>query len=55
MDLNLAALERLGAPTKKLVLVPGATHLFEERGALEEASRLATAWFREYLAKPVAG
>ena len=30
--------------------VPGATHLFEEVGALEEVSRLAAAWFRRYLA-----
>lgn len=30
-------------------IVPGATHLFEEPGALEEVARLAAAWFRKYL------
>lgn len=30
-------------------IVPGATHLFEEPGALEEVSRLATAWFTKHL------
>ena len=34
---------------KKLVIVPGATHLFEESGALEEVARLATDWFKQYL------
>jgi hypothetical protein len=30
---------------KDLAIVPGATHLFEEPGALEEAARLAVEWF----------
>ncbi len=34
---------------KKLVLIPGASHLFEEPGALEEVARLAAAWFVHYL------
>jgi dienelactone hydrolase len=34
---------------KKLEIVPGATHLFEEPGALEEVSRLARDWFGRYL------
>jgi putative phosphoribosyl transferase len=34
---------------KKLVIVPGATHLFEEPGALESVSRLAAEWFLQYL------
>lgn len=34
---------------KKLVVVPGATHLFEEPGALEEVARLANNWFVNYL------
>lgn len=34
---------------KKLVIVPGATHLFEEPGTLEKVSSLATGWFRHYL------
>jgi len=37
---------------KRLDIVPGATHLFEEPGTLEEVSRLASAWFTEYLRKP---
>jgi putative phosphoribosyl transferase len=34
---------------KQLVIVPGATHLFEEPGTLEEVARLATDWFQHYL------
>ena len=34
---------------KKLEIVPGATHLFEEPGALEIVSRLASDWFTKYL------
>jgi hypothetical protein len=33
---------------KKVITVPGATHLFEESGALEEVARLASGWFRCY-------
>ena len=32
-----------------LELVRGATHLFEEPGALDEVARLASAWFRRWL------
>jgi hypothetical protein len=41
---------------KQLVIVPGASHLFEERGALDEVARLAREWFLFYLAavKPAA-
>jgi putative phosphoribosyl transferase len=48
IELNRAALERLST-TKELVIIPGATHLFPEPGALEEVSRLATDWFRRHL------
>jgi dienelactone hydrolase len=34
---------------KELKIVPGATHLFEEPGALEEVARLAARWFQEHL------
>ena len=34
---------------KELQVVPGATHLFEEPGALEEVARLAADWFCRYL------
>jgi putative phosphoribosyl transferase len=48
LDLNRRALERLHCP-KELVVVPGATHLFPEPGALEEVARQATRWFRRHL------
>ena len=34
---------------KKMVIVPGATHLFEEPGALEEVAQLAAQWFAQHL------
>jgi dienelactone hydrolase len=34
---------------KRLEIIPNATHLFEEPGALEEVSRLASQWFRHYI------
>jgi putative phosphoribosyl transferase len=34
---------------KRLEIVPGATHLFEEPGALEEVARLAADWFTHHL------
>ncbi len=37
---------------KELKIVPGATHLFEEPGKLEEVARLAAEWFRHYLQAP---
>jgi putative phosphoribosyl transferase len=49
IDLNEEALARLGG-VKDLVIVPGAGHLFEGPGQLEEVSRLAAAWFARYLA-----
>jgi len=38
---------------KELVIIPGATHLFEERGALEKVAEAACDWFVTYLAAPV--
>jgi putative phosphoribosyl transferase len=49
--LNEEALAQLPAQ-KSLAIVPGATHLFEEPGALDEVARLATAWFIRYLGQP---
>jgi putative phosphoribosyl transferase len=49
IGLNEAALERLATPEKQLVIVPGAGHLFEEPGALEQVARHATDWFRSHL------
>lgn len=51
LRLNRLALARLPESTVKcLAVVPGATHLFEEAGALDEAARLAQSWFRTHLA-----
>ena len=48
VDLNRQAFQKLRGP-KELTIVPGATHLFPEPGALDEVARLATAWFVRYL------
>ena len=48
IELNQSAYAALVC-IKELAIVPGATHLFEERGALEEAARLAAAWFSRHL------
>jgi hypothetical protein len=34
---------------KQMKIIPGATHLFEEPGALQEVARLAAEWFKKYL------
>ncbi|HEV7446037.1 MAG TPA: dienelactone hydrolase family protein [Steroidobacteraceae bacterium] len=49
IELNRTALAQLRSE-KRLVIVPGATHLFEEPGALDEVARLAREWFERYLA-----
>jgi len=49
IELNQQAHERLGGE-KHLEIIPGATHLFEEAGKLEEVARQATEWFRTHLA-----
>jgi putative phosphoribosyl transferase len=51
IELNQWALEKMVITDKELKIVPGATHLFEERGALEDAARLAGDWFKRYLGK----
>ena len=51
LELNKQALKELRC-YKELVVVEGATHLFEERGKLDEVAKLASAWFETYL-KPV--
>jgi dienelactone hydrolase len=48
VDLNRSALARLQCE-KRLEIVPGATHLFEESGALEVVTALAARWFRRFL------
>jgi pimeloyl-ACP methyl ester carboxylesterase len=52
IPLNHQALQHLAATDKELIIVPGATHLFEEPGKLEEVARLAAAWFGKYLKRP---
>jgi len=48
LELNRAAAARLQC-VHQLVMVPGATHLFEEHGTLEEVARLAGDWFLRHL------
>lgn len=49
IDLNRRAMARMTAPVS-LVVVPEATHLFEEPGKLEEVARQAAEWFGSHLA-----
>jgi len=49
IDINKQARARMSCPTE-LVIVPGATHLFEEPGTLEQVARLAAKWFARHLA-----
>ena len=54
IELNEQALERLMSP-KALRIVPGATHLFEELGAMDQVVEHASLWFSRYLIKkPIA-
>ncbi len=48
IDLNREAYGKLQVE-KHLAIVPGATHLFEEPGTLQEVARLAADWFKRYL------
>jgi putative phosphoribosyl transferase len=48
IQLNRVAFAQLHCE-KELVIVPGATHLFEEPGTLDEVARLAREWFERYL------
>jgi putative phosphoribosyl transferase len=52
--LNEEALARLRAE-KRLEIVPGAGHLFEEPGMLDEVARLAAGWFAHHLGGPKGG
>jgi dienelactone hydrolase len=50
IELNQFAYDQLGsARDKRLEIVPGATHLFEEPGTLAEVARLAGQWFLDHL------
>jgi putative phosphoribosyl transferase len=48
IELNQQALDQMTSQTK-LFIVPGATHLFEEPGALEKVAKLSIEWFQRYL------
>lgn len=48
LELNRRACDMIKSE-KHLAVIPGATHLFEEQGALEEVSRLAADWFKRHL------
>jgi putative phosphoribosyl transferase len=48
LDLNRRAMQELGGETT-LAIVPAASHLFEEPGALEQVARLAREWFLDHL------
>ena len=48
IELNKQAMAKMSAE-KKLVIIPGATHLFEEPGKLEEVAKISTDWFLLYL------
>lgn len=52
IEMNRSVLSRLHCPAR-LEIVPGATHLFEEPGALEEVARLAVQWFGAHLGEPI--
>lgn len=49
IEMNQLALDQLKSEQKELQIVPGATHLFEEPGTLEEVANLAGEWFKRYL------
>lgn len=51
IEMNQQALAQLRVE-KRLDIVPGATHLFEEPGTLEQVARLARQWFTRYLTEP---
>jgi pimeloyl-ACP methyl ester carboxylesterase len=56
IDLNEQALAQMQpGEEKKLMIVPGASHLFEEPGTLEYAARLARDWFQTYLSRVSVG
>lgn len=49
LQYNHQALSRLQSTDKQLVVIPGATHLFEESGALEQVAQAAAEWLMHYL------
>jgi putative phosphoribosyl transferase len=49
LKLNRSALFQIGCTEKKLTVIPRATHLFEEPGALDQVAKYAMAWFEDHL------
>ncbi len=52
IELNRMAYEQMRCE-KDLKIIPGASHLFEEAGTLEEVARLAAAWFQKHFTPPL--
>jgi putative phosphoribosyl transferase len=52
IELNERAMSRMERTAVRLEIVPGATHLFEEPGALEDVARLASDWLVHYVGQP---
>ncbi len=52
IDINRNAMEQIRAE-KELLIVPGASHLFEEPGALEKVAELAADWFGLYIKRKI--
>jgi putative phosphoribosyl transferase len=50
IEMNRFAYDRLAGP-KEMAIVPGATHLFDEPGTLEEVARMAQYWFARWFAR----
>ena len=48
IESNKKVLEKINSEKKKLVLLQGASHLFEEPGKIEEVAKIASGWFRCY-------
>jgi alpha-beta hydrolase superfamily lysophospholipase len=49
IELNKGAFEKLKTRDKEFKIIPGATHLFEEPGTLEEVCKEASGWFKKHL------
>jgi putative phosphoribosyl transferase len=49
LALNRGAMAALACGTRQLHIVPGATHLFDEPGAMDEVARVSTEWFERFL------
>ena len=53
IGMNRGALLKLGSQVKRIAVVPRASHLFEEPGALEEVARLAADWFKTHFGSAI--